>query len=727
MARRGPPDPLAGAPLRFVPNSLQLSSIRAKGLRRPKLRADLRVSAQMTDGKTSYIIKIPGINSYNRFGDLEYQILQQCDGSRTAEDVAAVISARLPDLALSESHVIDFLDSVELEMWEQSSKEQNQALLERIHQEHKRRIDHSSLFNIRFKPWNPNKLITTLGPYLGWTFTRGFVMVSVGLFLIALHVIVANWTTIVDDTEALYSFQARSLVNICAFWVLLLSIEAIHEFAHALACKHFGGEVCEAGFSLVYFTPSIYMDTTDMVLFHRRQRLWVIFAGIWIELVICGISTLLWYATLPGTFVNDVSYKMLLLSGLDTILWNLNPLIQADGYYALADYLEVDNLSESSREFVGLRLRKFVLREKLDLPLVSRRLTRIYWSYGLGSIVYDISIAALILLFARNVLTTQFGDWGELFGVVLAYLILRNRLAGAWGGIRAWLERRRKEQMAWKLSRAQQATLAGIAFLLFIPPLPYKVASDFVLEPQKRASLRTKVAGKVSQVLAREGDQVQSGQLLGVLENPEIKANSGVLVQQLLLARSDLRTTEFLSDTQRSAQASLEQSRLQSELAVALERQDGLRMVAPFEGTVTTANLDQKAGEFLPAGDEFCQVVDRTTVRARVLVRDWDLAEVKPGASVELKLLAYPFQTFTGKVAQILPAASLDHPVAQPEKLESMGHELTNYFALVVELPNPGGILREGMTGTAKISGKHRPLAMQAGRSIWRWFRGLVW
>jgi len=713
--------------VRSVSNRLQVSSIVAKGLRCPKLRSDLRVSEQTAGGKTSYVIKIQETNSYNRFGALEYELLTLCDGSRTPVDLALAISTSHPDIALSETEVIDFLDSVETTMWERSSREQGQALLERIRRERKRRIDRSSIFNIRFRPWNPNRLLTTLDSYLGWTFTRGFALFSVGLFLVALHVIIANWATIVQDTEALYSLEGRPLYDVCTFWVLLLTFEVIHELAHGVACKHFGGDVSEMGFSLVYFTPSFYTDTTDMVLFERRQRLRVIFAGIWIELVICGLATLVWQLTLPGTFGNDLAYKAMLLSGIETLLWNLNPLIKADGYYALADHLKIDNLAESSLAFIGMQARKYILRENVTLPASTRRMTRIFWVYGLASLVNALTMGTVVLLLARSVLINHFGNWGELVAAGLLYFMMRSYLVVAWHGMSAWFASRRKERMHLRLTRIQQIIVAGVAFVLFIPPLPFKVPGDFVLEPGKRASLRSKVAGKVSQVLVREGDSVKTGEVLGVLENPETDVNSAVLLQELTLARSNLRINQFLNDLERSAQAGRDQLRIQTELIVARERRNALQIRAPFDATVTTASLEQRLGEFLPAGNEFCQIVDRQTVRARILVRDWDLAEVKPGAAVHLKVLAFPFRTYAGKVAQILPAASVDRPVAQPDKVERMGHELTNYFALVVDLPNADGSLREGMTGTAKISGRHRPIAWQVTRSVWRWIRGLVW
>jgi hypothetical protein len=78
-------------------------------------------------------------------------------------------------------------------------------------------------------------------------------------------------------------------------------------------------------------------------------------------------------------------------------------------------------------------------------------------------------------------------------------------------------------------------------------------------------------------------------------------------------------------------------------------------------------------------------------------------------------------------VKQILPAAAEDRPVSQPQKLTRLGQDLTNYFAVVVELSNSDGALREGMTGTAKISGPARPLAWHAARSAWRWLQSQIW
>jgi hypothetical protein len=55
------------------------------------------------------------------------------------------------------------------------------------------------------------------------------------------------------------------------------------------------------------------------------------------------------------------------------------------------------------------------------------------------------------------------------------------------------------------------------------------------------------------------------------------------------------------------------------------------------------------------------------------------------------------------------------------------GQELTNYFAVVLQIPNTKGNLQEGMTGTAKIYGHRYPIAWRAARNTWRWLRSLIW
>ena len=714
--------------MRFGPTSLKASSVLAKGLRRPKFRTDLRISEQVFAGEKTYVIKVEETSSYNRYGPSEYELLTLCDGTRTRAEVATTWNERHPDDFLGEAEVMEFLDGIEPEVWEQTVGEKNLAVLERIRDDRKSRVDQSNVLYISFKAWDPNKTLARLDPYLSWMFTPGFVLFSVGMFIAAFYLVSGEWAQMQRDTASLYTFQGKTAYDIWIFWFLLLALGAVHEFGHGLTCKHFGGDVHQMGFLLIYFTPAFFTDTTDIMLFDRLgRRQWVLFAGIWIELVVCAIAALFWRFTIPGSFANDLAYKTVLLSGIQGAFLNLNPLIKADGYYALAEYLRIDNLREESFGFLRASARKYILREDLELPLATRRQRRIYLLFGVTAIVYSTSLLILVLLFVKNVFVTKFGGWGYVMTAGVVYFFLGKDFKNALPHFRAWWREKREEYMAWKISRAQQAGALGLALLFLIPPIPTRVASDFVLEPGRDAHVRAEVSGVVRQVFVKQGDSVKAGQTLAVLDNPDIGSGAQILAQQLAMANSDVRLAQARADQAKIGAAVQEQQRLESEWAVAQAKMDALDIRAPFAGVVATPLVEQKAAEYLGTGDELCEVVDRSTMKARILVRDWEIEQVPAGAPTQLKVLPYPFRTYSGSVTQVLPAAAPDRPMAQPQELERLGQELTNYFAVVTVFPNPDGSLREGMTGTAKIGGSSRPLAWQAGRATWRWLHSQVW
>jgi putative peptide zinc metalloprotease protein len=714
--------------MRFGPTSLKASSTLAKGLRRPKFRTDLRISEQVLAGAVSYVIKIPETSSYSRYGASEHELLTMCDGTRTRVEVAALWNERHPDEPLAENEVLEFLGGIEPEMWEQSAGEKNLAVLERIRDERKSRVDQSSMLYISFKAWDPNATLAKMDPYLGWMFTPAFVWFSVGLFAVAMYLVAGDWTRVQSDTASLYSFADKTAYDIWVFWFLLLFLGAVHEFGHGLTCKHFGGDVHQMGFLLIYFTPAFYTDTTDIILFDRlASRQWVLFAGIWIELVICGIAALVWRFTAPASFVNDLAYKTMLLSGIQGAVLNLNPLIKADGYYALSEYLRMDNLREESFEFLKACGRKYILREDMDLPAAARRERYIYLVFGSLAILYSITLVVLVLLFVKNVFVSHFDTWGYVFTLGVAYFFSRKAIKKAIPAVRAWWREKREEYMSWRMTRTQGAGAFGLALLLLIPPIPSNVASDLVLEPGRDAHVRAEAPGAVRQIFVKQGGQVKSGQVIATLENPDLEATARGLAQQLAIADSNVRQAQASSNDDKTAQALREQTRLRVEQSIAQKQVDALQIRVPFDGVVATPDVEQKIGQYLAAGDDLCEIVDRSTMKARILVRDWELEDVHAGGRAEVKVSAFAYRTYEGRVERILPAAALDRPVAKPNEPEKMGQELTNYFAVVMDFPNPDGSLSEGMTGTAKIAGVSRPVAWQAGRGAWRWMRSQIW
>jgi putative peptide zinc metalloprotease protein len=715
--------------MRFGPTSLQLSSVLAKGLNRPKLREDLRISQQQILGETSYVVKVLNEMSYNRYGPLEYSLLKACDGTRTAAEIGRYIHEQDPETDLSEQDVLEFLDGVDPILWEKTVGEKNLAVLERIRDERKSRVNRANLLYIAFKAWSPDKALARLDPYLSWIYTTEFAVISIGLFIVAMIILAGDWNRVARDTSSLYSFAGKSGYDIWAFWVILLVMGGIHEFAHGLTCKHFGGEVPQMGFLLIYFTPAFYTDTTDILIFDTaKPRQFTIFAGIWIELTICSVATIIWAVTFPGSLTNDLAYKVLLLSGIQGALVNLNPLIKADGYYALAQLVQIDSLREDSFEYLRAWFAKYFLRRKVELPSASRRQRRIFLVFGLAAIIYSTTLLILVFNFIVNVFVKEMGPgWGFTCLALGLYLMFRKRALAWIPHIRSAYWKTRETYMRWKMTRTQGAVLAGVALLLFIPPFPSRVTSDFILEPASSAQIRAQVSGELTDLRVRGGDLVAAGETLAVLKNPALQSDQALLQSQLALAESTLREAELRNSQPDIARASAEQTRLAGEFSIASAKVADLTVKAPIDGTFVTSGTPLHNGEFLAEGQELARIANRSAMRARILVRDYELEDTAVGAPVRLKVVPHPFRTFHGIVSKILPAAALDQPVSQTIDLERQGQKVTNFMPVELLFPNPDGMLVEGMTGTAKIGGKNRPIAWQIGRSLWRWAHSQIW
>ncbi|HEV2491285.1 MAG TPA: efflux RND transporter periplasmic adaptor subunit [Candidatus Acidoferrales bacterium] len=714
--------------MRFGPSSLRVSRVLAKGLHRPKLRSDLRISKQNVAGETSYVVKIEETSSYRRYGEFEFELLSACDGTRTPAELAAYMTTQHPEQPLDEAEVLEFLDSIEPEVWERTVGEKNLAILERLRDERKGRLDQSSLLYITFKAWDPDKTLAWLDPWLSWMYTREFVIFSGALFLITLAILSHDWTRIAGDTAALWSFTNKSAFDIWLFWILMLVLGGIHEFGHGLTCKHYGGSVHQMGFMLIYLTPAFFTDTTDILLMDRvAPRQWTIFAGIWVEMTVCGLSALIWNFTLPGSIVSDVAYKMMLLSGIQGALLNLNPLIKADGYYALSQHLQVDNLREDAFAYLKAWFLKYILWRNVELPPASRRVRRIFLTFSLAAITYSTTLILVVLMWAKNMCVNKFGLWGYVIFAGLIYFFARKKVRKVLPSAREWLAKKKEELMAWRITRAQSISFAAVALLMALPPVPSSVSSGFILEPAQQADVRATVPGEIQYVFVGEGDVVREGQIIARLEDPELEAGAVVAAQQLALAEAHLRAAEASADPGAISAASREAAKDEQDLQLAKQKAAQLDIRAPIAGIITTPELAEAGGMHFSEGQTFCHISARGEMRARILVRDWEMPDVHSAAEVSLKVTTYPLRTYSGRVERILPAAATDQPVSNPVKLTRNGQALTNYIAVVVDFPNSDGALREGMTGTAKIFSSPRPLAWQWARGAWRWLRSQVW
>ena len=156
-----------------------------------------------------------------------------------------------------------------------------------------------------------------------------------------------------------------------------------HESAHGLTCKHFGARVEKMQFLLMYFAPTFMCDCTQVwIVGDKKARISTIIAGIWVDLMICVVATIVWWGTATGMFIHDFAYKVMMVTGIGVTLLNLNPLIKLDGYYLLAELIDETDLKERSTAFVSSWIRKHIFRLPVEVEYVPRHRRVLYIVYS---------------------------------------------------------------------------------------------------------------------------------------------------------------------------------------------------------------------------------------------------------------------------------------------------------------------------------------------------------
>jgi RND family efflux transporter MFP subunit len=225
--------------------------------------------------------------------------------------------------------------------------------------------------------------------------------------------------------------------------------------------------------------------------------------------------------------------------------------------------------------------------------------------------------------------------------------------------------------------------------LLVIIPWPLRLGTDATVVPAERRMVSTIEGGIVQRVLVHEGDAVQPGQLLAQLYNGENRVKLAEAEAALAQARHDLAEAEFRNDSTAAGQAKIRADLHTAEAQLEQQRLAAAQLTAPIAGVVITPKVEEKTGTMLKSGDTFCEIVAQDPMALEMSVPESDLALLKPGKNVALKLNAFPTKTFEGTVERIGAQTRSD-----------AGDQ---YFLVRAIFENSGGRARDGMVGRARI------------------------
>ncbi|HEV3410179.1 MAG TPA: efflux RND transporter periplasmic adaptor subunit, partial [Chthoniobacterales bacterium] len=225
------------------------------------------------------------------------------------------------------------------------------------------------------------------------------------------------------------------------------------------------------------------------------------------------------------------------------------------------------------------------------------------------------------------------------------------------------------------------------------------------------------------QQLASLVDYEESQRLAASAESDLAEANKKL---ELLLAGSRPEEIEAL----RGTVASLE--------AQCLHFQEQLRLmtvVSPADGVVTTPSRQLKAmrNQLVQKGDLIAKVHELKTITAEIAVSEKEIADVRTGQVVALKVRAYPERVFPGKVTEIATTAqgssTGNESDPKPPLLPAASGDAKSVKTILVttEIDNSAGLLKPGMTGMAKIYCGPRRIIDLMTRRLSRTFRVEFW
>lgn len=678
------------------------------------------------EGGRLFLAHVPGSVELFRLTPDQWTLAHLFDGQRSYEEIAELFVAETA-AQINGEDVRKFAEMMEdVKFWYQSPQEKNIALMQKLRERRKKqkKAKAGDMAHVVVAHWDVDALIEVAHRNLQFVFTAWFTVLTLVLFAFMAYVFVAHWSQIGVDTLKYYTFTDKSAADIAEFWILFFIMAFFHESAHAVSCKHYGGGVHRAGFHLIYLSPAFFVDVSEAWVYANRiQRLVTMISGIWTELMVCGLATLVWWGTAPGGSVHDLAYKVLLISGIAVVLMNLNPLVKLDGYYILSEAVGIDDIKERSTALVSGWVQKNIFRLPTEAPYVRPRLRWFFVPYALLSGIYSYLLLYAVARLVGNIFRHFSPEWAFLPTILMAFLIFKSRILRL-GKFMRTVYSAKRDPVVGAMTPARVAVLTiVIVALLGVPYLRDTVHARFILEPAQRAVVRAEVPGTVVEVLVHEGQKVDPDSPLLRLRNLDLESQQAQMEANLQLASSRNTEAQMHYSGVAGMEQELQQDRQKSRLLA--QEVSQLQLRSPIAGNVVSPRPGDLLGAHLKAGVAAVEIADTSSLRARLYVPESEMREVRTGQKVSLRPDS-SFRSLSGVVGEIALASSEIEPGLEP-KSEYQGLVAPGYYAVTVQESNSKGELIYGMTGTAKIYTARRSIAGMAWSTISDFVRRKLW
>ncbi len=629
---------------------------RVAGLK-PRIRAHARILRHSFRDRVWFVLQDQVAERSHRFTPAAHHFIGLMDGERTVQQIWEAASAHLGDAAPTQEEAIQLLGQLHAADALLCDVPPDSMEVFRRFQRHERMLWKRRLWTplaLRFPLWDPDRFLKRTLPLVSPLFSwfgalLWLVVVSAGAVLAVSH-----WTDLTENvTERVLDPQ-----NLVLLWFVYPVVKGLHELGHAYAVRKWGGEVHEIGIMLLVFSPVPYVDASASWAFtDKRRRMVVGGAGIAVELFLGSLAMFVWLLVEPG-MVRAVAYNVMLISGVSTLLFNGNPLLRFDGYYVLADAIEMPNLGGRANQYIGYLFQRYVLGVRDAKGESATPGERVWLTvYGVTSFIYRIFISFIIITFIA----------GRFFviGVLLAIWAMATQLLMPVGKALSFLFAAPglKRQRGRALSTSLLIAVAVVCLLFFVPA-PSWTRTEGVIWVPEEAQVRSGGEGFITSLLAPVDGNVLRGQPLVQAEEPFLATRVAMIKAQL--AELDAKYTALLpTDRVQAAMVREEQVAARANMRRAREREAELVYRSPSDGRLVVPNAVDLPGRFINKGQLIGYVVQPRELTVRVALLQDDIALVRQSTKgVEVMLSGWGEKPVAARIRREVPGASSQLPTA---------------------------------------------------------------
>ena len=458
---------------------------------------------------------------YFRFEEEEYALLQLLDGQSSAVEIRNRFESSFAPQKLTFGELFQFVGMLFRQSLLISEATGQGSELNLRGLENRKRLARASLTNIlslRLRGFDPGWILNQLNQSFGWFFTRPVLVVCLLLMGSALALIFTQFEVFQAKLPSMEAFFAAK--NWIWLAIVLALTKVLHELGHGLCCRRLGGECHEMGIMFLVLMPCLYCNVSDSWMLNSKwKRIAIAAAGMYVELVLAAICTFVWWFSHPG-LINSLALNIMFVSSVSTLLFNANPLLRYDGYYILADLIEVPNLRQKASNV----LRRFFADVCLGLPPVHdpfmpARNQLFFALYSVAAIAYRWLITFTIFWFLYTLL--------EPYGLkVISQLLAVFALYGLLGmpivqAIKFFsVPGRIQSVKPIRFTLTATVLLAVFAAIMLIP-IPHRIQCSFHIQPAVADRVYVDVPGVLDEIYAVDGVRLEADQPIAKLASME--------------------------------------------------------------------------------------------------------------------------------------------------------------------------------------------------------------